>query len=151
MLLFFSLWTGLFLSFDLFLEEPAAALAEDLVIIANEAFPADSISPFDLMEIYTGHYVVFQRFKIRPLDQSDDQNIKKIFLQNVVQFTPDNYKAHWLKWTFKTGRQPPLVVSNPNEVIHMVQKDKNGIGYVWAHEVQNANGIKVLLKIPVKE
>jgi hypothetical protein len=150
-LCFLSLFIGLFLLLGVFLEEPSAVLAEDLVIIANEVFPADSISMFDLMEIYTGHYVVFKNFKIQPLDQTDDQRIKKAFLNKVVQFTPDGYKAHWLKWTFKTGRQPPLVVSNSIEVIHTVQKDKNGIGYVWAQDVENANGIKVLLKIPVNE
>ncbi len=128
---------------------PSSGFGEDIVVIANKAFPTDSINLLDLVEIYTGHYIVYQRFKILPLDQPDNEKIKRLFLANVMNFSLDGYKAHWQKWTFKTGRQPPMVVQDSKEVIRNVQKEPGGMGYVWDQDVQGVEGIKVLLKIPV--
>ncbi len=128
---------------------PSAGFGEEIAVIANKAFPADSINLLDLVEIYTGHYVVYQRFKIQPLDQSDKEVIKRIFLSNVMNFSLEGYKSHWQKWTFKTGRQPPTVVQDSKEVIQDVQKEPSGLGYVWSQDAQGVEGIKVILRIPV--
>jgi hypothetical protein len=128
---------------------PSTGFGEEIVVIANKAFPTDSINLLDLVEIYTGHYAVYQRFKILPLDQPDSEKIKRLFLANVMNFSLDGYRAHWQKWTFKTGRQPPMVVQDSKEVIRSVQKEAGGIGYVWDQDVQGTQGVKILLKIPV--
>jgi hypothetical protein len=130
---------------------PSDGFGEEIFVIANRAFPTTSINSLDLMEIYTGHYVVYQRFKIQPLDQPDEVKIKRLFLAKVMNFTLEGYKVHWQKWTFKTGRQPPMVVQDSKELIRAVQKEAGGMGYVWDRDAQGVEGIKVLLKIPVNE
>ena len=47
----------------------------------------------------------------------------------------------------KTGRRAPTIVSGSKDVIKRVQHDDDAIGYVWASELQKADGVKVILRL----
>jgi len=143
----FQLIVGLLLA-GILVGIPSTTFAEEIVVIANESFPTESISLIDVMSIYSGHFVVYKNTKVYPLDLPDNQRVKKIFLNKVVRYTPEAYRNHWLKWTFKTGRQAPAVMLDSEEVIQTVQKQYGALGYVWDREAQGIRGIKILLRIP---
>ncbi|MBI3994546.1 MAG: hypothetical protein HY349_01085 [Nitrospirae bacterium] len=124
-------------------EKPEKAI----VIIAGTRFPKDRLTPRELKAIYLGEINIVENLWIHPVDQRDDQPIRKRFLEKVIQMTRDRYIDHWNQRLFRSGGFTPLLKSDGREVIETVREQDGALGYLWADEARNETGIKILLTL----
>ncbi|OGV96351.1 MAG: hypothetical protein A3I04_01015 [Nitrospinae bacterium RIFCSPLOWO2_02_FULL_39_110] len=117
-----------------------------IVIIANNSFPRDSLTPSQIKEIYLGKMEIIDNIRIQFLDQKDSSSIKKDFLEKFMDFSISDYKVYWIKKIFKKGRTPPIVKDSSEEVIKAIKEEKSYIGYVWEEEIKNIKDVKILLR-----
>ena len=133
-----------------FLALGAEIQARELVIIANKAYPADSITLEVLKDIYLGEKTVERSVRILPVDQEDPM-IKKPFVERILGATVQKYDAYWFHKAFQDGVVPPVVREASPDVIQFLGREVGAIGYIWKTEALGKPGIKVLLTIEVGE
>jgi len=120
-----------------------------LAIIAGMNFPKDQMTIKDLRTIYLGETQLLKDLWIHPIDQRENQAIRKTFLEHVVNMTRDRYIAYWNQRLFSHGGFSPLLKNNSREVIETVRDQDGAVGYVWLEEARNESGIKVLLTLEI--
>lgn len=121
-------------------------IAKDIAVIAREDFPTETLSAYDVKQIYMGIKLFIGNTKLNPVDQSRRNSIKNLFLEKVMELNPVDYENYWLVRTFG-GVIPPSEKNSSSEVISSVLRNKNAIGYVWRDEAKT-EGVKILLVIP---
>ncbi|MFQ5454639.1 MAG: hypothetical protein ACE5EA_00365 [Nitrospirota bacterium] len=124
--------------------------AKTIAVIANVRYPKESVSIRDIKDIYTGDKLIDAGLKIKPVDQIDDTEIKKLFLKSVLHISISDYNSFWIQRLFQRGGIPPKIKEDSEDVIRFVSANDTGIGYVWLEEVEGKDKIKILLKIDVK-
>ncbi len=129
---------------------PAFAIADDIVVIANENYPANRLTLQSVKSIYLGEKEYERSVKIKPINQKDANLIKKEFIEKALSATVDVYRSYWLKKVFKEGAIPPPSKESSQEVIKTVIYEDGAVGYVWSEEAQRETGIKVLLIIKIE-
>lgn len=125
----------------------ARANAEDLVIIVNSGLGTNAVSLDDVREIYRGKIQFLAGKRLKPIDQSEDQEIRKIFLNDVLRLSKSDYTKHWMHLVFLEGTNAPVLRDDSATVIQTVKENEGAIGYVWASEAANVKGIKGVLTI----
>ena len=141
--------------------------AREVVIISHERYPAESVTPEFVKEIYLGKKTKEGPLRIQPINQKESA-IRDAFLRNVLRMSNDSYINYWFKKVYAEGGVPPKVKQSSREVIEMilaaseilprqkgsskevirhVQETIGAIGYVWKEEAVGVDGIKVLLTV----
>ena len=122
------------------------ALATEIAIIVNTNSPLTRLSVGEIADIYLGQKEVAGNVRLKPVDQSDKQEINAAFLEKILHMTHDAYVTYWNRRLFQEGGIPPSLKGNSKEVISTVKEKEGAIGYVWASEL-NAEGIRAILTI----
>ncbi|TAK09696.1 MAG: hypothetical protein EPO39_01825 [Candidatus Manganitrophaceae bacterium] len=138
---------SIFLIISVILFWTAQARAEDIVIIVNSNLNVSSISLDDVREVYRGKIQFLAGKRLKPIDQSEDQEIRKDFLTEVLRLSKSDYTKHWMHLVFLEGTNAPVLRDDSATVIQTVKESEGAIGYVWASEAVNAKGIKTILTI----
>lgn len=112
----------------------SAAFAEVAVIVHKSN--ADDLSPELIQRIFLGKTKGFPSAgKAVPLDLPQDTQSRADFLAKVVKKTQSQYTAYWAKLMFTGKGVPPKEADTANDVVTLVGKNPNMIGYVDASEV----------------
>lgn len=122
----------------------APVMAEEIAIIVNSRVDINSISPEDVREIYRGKIQFLAGKRLKPIDQSEDQEIRKVFLNGILQMSKSDYTRHWMHLVFLEGTNAPVLRDDSTAVIQAVRESEGAIGYVWSSEAANAKGVKVI-------
>jgi ABC-type phosphate transport system substrate-binding protein len=125
----------------------AQASAEDIAVIVNARLDVNAISLDDVREVYRGKIQFLSGKRLKPIDQSENQEIRKAFLTEVLRLSKSDYTKHWMHLVFLEGTNAPVLRDDSTGVIQAVQESEGGIGYVWASEAANAKGVKTILII----
>lgn len=128
----------------------ATAAPTDLIFLAADSAPFQSVSVEDLQNIYLGKKRVVAEFPVIAVDQSETEHIKLDFLKNVLHMTHADYRNQLLKRRFQEGAVTPKFVSNSTEALKFIRETKGAIGYVYQAEVGTLLGLKVLATVPTK-
>lgn len=129
----------------LFLAAPAGA--EDISIIVHPDLNIDSLSVKEVNAIYLGETEFLGKKRVKPIDQRENQEIRKIFLKDVLHISKTDYTRRWTHLIFMGGTTGPILKENSQEVIQLVQTLEGAIGYVWADEAAKAAGVKTVLTL----
>ncbi len=127
----------------------AQSNAEDMVVIVNSRLDVNSISLDDVRDIYQGKTQFLAGKRLKPIDQSEDQEIRKVFLADVLRLSKSDYTKHWMHLVFLEGTNAPVLRDDSAAVVQTVKETEGAIGYVWASEAANAKGIKMVLTIHI--
>lgn len=71
---------------------------------------------------------------------------RDIFYSNVTGKNSNQLKAYWSKQVFTGSGQPPKEAESPQEMVNLVSKNPNLLGYIDKTAVNSS--VKVLLSIP---
>jgi ABC-type phosphate transport system substrate-binding protein len=138
---------GLLFQMDLAAQENKKTAT--LAIIAGTNFPKDQMTKKELKTIYLGETQLLKDLWIHPVDQRENQPIRKNFLEQVVNMTRDRYIDYWNQRLFRYGGFSPLLKGNSREVIETIREQDGALGYVWLEETRNESGIKILLTLDI--
>jgi ABC-type phosphate transport system substrate-binding protein len=125
-----------------------AAETDDIAIIVNSKFPSDSLSIDDVREIYRSKLQFIGGTRIKAIDQREDQEIRSLFLDEVMHWTKTDYTKYWMHLVFMEGAVPPVKRDDGPAVIRTVQGSEGSIGYVWARDLAGVQGVKTVLTLP---
>lgn len=112
----------------------------DISIFISENNQLTSISQEELANLYLKKTDSINGIKVIPID-STDEKIYQEFYKKVVNKTPSQLHAYWMKQIYSGKKQPPKRLSN-SELQKEMQKNKKIIAY----SISPING-KVLLTI----
>jgi len=80
-----------------------------------------------------------------PLDLHSDDPVRKEFYQRVANRTPDYMLTYWTRLIFTGRGSPPDYVTNADEMLFAISRQKNAIGYIDAKHINKK--VKSLLII----
>ncbi|NVJ61476.1 MAG: hypothetical protein HWE27_13855 [Gammaproteobacteria bacterium] len=123
---------------------PAKILADDLVVVVNEANTTIAMSKAQVIDLFMGRYVAFPNGdKAAPVDSNDE--FRALFYQQLIGMSLARVNAYWSRIKF-TGRvRPPLMKSTTEDVVDFIEATSNSIGYLPASEV--TDGMRVIYRL----
>lgn len=121
------------------------AAAEMVVIVSNKN--ANSALNMDQTEkLFLGKVNAFPDGSTAiPMDLPKGAD-RDIFYSNVTGKNSNQLKAYWSKLVFTGSGQPPKEAESAQEMVNLISKNPNLLGYVDKTAVNNS--VKVLLSIP---
>ena len=123
-----------------------AAHAE-IVVIAHESSPLDSLNKSQVADIYLGRTTHLPGIgPVIPLDTSNDPNLRDDFYRRVTGKNSAQIKAHWARMYFTGRGSQPKEVEGPRELKSLITTHKNMIGYM--PKIEADSDLKVLYAQP---
>lgn len=119
------------------------AIAE-VVVIANPAVNASSITGEEIRKIYLGQNDTLpDGTKVAPVDLSEGSIQRSLFLKKFIGKDEFQFRSFWTRQLFTGKGRPPRVVASDTDVVRLVSQEKGLIGYVDSKAVTAK--VKVLL------
>ena len=124
-----------------------AEAPDDILVVAHQSVPLDTISLGDLKDIY-----LFKRRswtygdKIVPIHAARGSALRRDFRKFVMKMTVDEETRYWQIRKIQTGEGEPTVFAKP---LKAVFKLKNSVSYVYRSEFKTGVA-KVLRVIPTR-
>ncbi len=81
-----------------------------------------------------------------PLDQKSGTAVRDIFYRGATNKSASQLKAYWSRQVFTGQGQPPLSLSDNNQVKTLVANNPNMIGYIESSAVDDSVKVVLLLK-----
>jgi len=108
----------------------ASALA-DVVAVVSSKSPVTALSKSQTAEIFLGKRSRFPNGELAvPIDQAEGSPARDLFYNSLTGKSRAQLKAYWSKIIFTGRGQPPLAVSNSDEVKQRLADDPHAIGYI---------------------
>ena len=110
---------------------PAGAGELVIAVIGNPASPIKSLSPAQVMSLYTGRQdSAFDTFAPVPLDQPNGSDLRRDFYLSVTGQSETQINAFWARLAFSGRALPPRQMNDSAAIIKRVAGDAHAIGYV---------------------
>lgn len=133
------------LALALALALPVSARA-DLVLIVHPAAEAGGMTQKDAVNIYMGRLRAFPSGQAaQPLDLPADLPEKRQFYRQLVGKELADIDAYWARLLFSGRTKPPRAVRDQDEMLELVSRNPQAIGYVARSKVDGR--VKVVLEL----
>lgn len=107
----------------------------ELAVIVHKS-NTDTMSADHLQMIFLGKTKGFPTSgKAVPLDLPENSATRAVFLKSVAKKSPSQFTAYWAKLMFTGKGVPPKVVDTEADMVALVAKNPNIIGFVDAANV----------------
>lgn len=127
----------------------------EVVLIANSRSGIDKLTREEAINIFMGRYRKLpDGLAAHPLDLEVNSPIRRQFYRGLIDKTPEEIHAYWMRLVFAGRTTPPLTTKGVEEMLEMVAGDPQAIGYVERSElarIENgplARNIKIVLTLP---
>ena len=118
------------------------AFAEVAIIVHPSN--AATLSEGDIAKIYLGKSKKFPGGETAlALDKPAGEANRVAFIKNVVGKSETQYKSYWSRLIFTGKGVPPKIISSDAEVVNLVSRNPDMIGFVDASSV--SDGVKVIM------
>ena len=123
----------------------ASALA-DVVAVVSSKSPVTALSKSQTAAIFLGKASRFPNGELAvPIDQAEGSAARDQFYNNLTGKSPAQLKAYWSKIIFTGRGQPPLAVSDSDEVKQRLANNPQAIGYIEDGSMVVVNGGRSLI------
>ena len=109
---------------------PNAALAEDVVVIANKSVPDRSLSINDVKSIFLSKKIKWSNGSSIDFVTLKDDGTTKTFLETYVNKTPSQYNRYYRTLVFTGKGDMPRNFESENDLVRYVANTPGAIGYV---------------------
>lgn len=117
----------------------------DMVVIVSNSNGNTSLNKDDVERIFLGKLSTFPNNATAiPLDNTEA--MKSVFYQKVANKNMSQLRAYWSKMVFTSGGQPPKEVGSDSDVVDIVAKNPNTVGYIDKAHVTSA--VHVVFTVP---
>ena len=116
----------------LFLLAEPVACAGELIVIANNSVPVDSLDRTTISNIYMGNKTKWDNGETIRVVMLKKGPTHEMFAREIVGTTPAKLKNLWKKAIFGGTGRPPKIFKTDAEVIEYVASTGGAIGYVDA-------------------
>ena len=142
------IFIGTLIAQILFISMPSHSYARDtLYIIANAKNPTHSLSKQDIQNIFLGKIQSFPNGEpAKPVNLSKGSASREAFMKEILKKNERSWRSHWARLLFTGKGKPPKEYKSTQDIIDLVEKKQQAIGYIIGDIEKNTN-ITVLLKI----
>lgn len=113
------------------------------VVVVNRSNKMDTLSRSKLSLIYTRKVSRWPwGAETRPVDLAADSPLRKAFVRVVLRTSSDQLKLYWIDQKVNSNTDPPLEISDPEEVRSYVAANVGAVGYLPPESVDTS--VKVL-------
>lgn len=124
---------------------PAKGMA-DIVVIVNSANQVTELSQRQVIDLYMGRTSYFPNGgKLQRYDQPSNSTVRADFYYRITRKSVAAINAFWARLIFTGRASPPRVVADDIEMLEIVEKNPEAIGYI-AKEYLN-DRVTVVLEI----
>lgn len=103
-------------------------------IIVNKELTMETIDKETASSIYLGkksNWPNGSRIHVVILDQDE---INKLFMNDIIKKTPTQYKAYWNQLVFTGKGTPPISFKTSKEVVEYVKTNSGAIGFIESNQ-----------------
>lgn len=127
---------------------PGKGMAE-IVVIVNSANQVTELTQRQVIDLYMGRTSHFPNGqKLQRYDQPGSSNVRSDFYYRITQKSVAAINAYWARLIFTGRASPPREVADHLEMLEIVERNPNAIGYI-AKEFLN-DQVTVVLEIKAK-
>ncbi|HPW68782.1 MAG: substrate-binding domain-containing protein [Deltaproteobacteria bacterium] len=122
---------------------PAGHAASEVMVVANDSVPVESLSRDAVQEIFLGRKTRWsdgQKIVLATLKEGDDH---RDFLRMYVGKTPHQFQNYWKSQVFTGRGKAPDAFTSPDELAEFVANTPGAIGYLPQRAYQNQ--LKILM------
>lgn len=122
----------------------------DVVVIVHPDNPLQSLSPREVSDLYLGRSRAFrnagdkQSLAANIYEQADSP-LRDAFFRSLNGMGIRQLNAYWARLRFSGEVLPPPALPDSRSVVDTVRRDRLGIGYVHASEVDGS--VKIVLRL----
>ena len=120
----------------------------DIVIIANKAFPANSLSVGQVKRIFQKRMTNFKGKKVVPIHAKKNSKARQIFNQTVLGMSVADEQSYWQAEKVRSGTRPPAEFGNPLRAVFSVA---TSIGYCMKSQFNPAVAKQVVAFHPLNQ
>lgn len=126
---------------------PALAAQAEIIVVAHDACPIDTLSKPQIADIYLGRTTHLPGVgAIIPLDIGNDQELRDSFYRRITGKNAAQIRAHWARMYFTGRGVQPREVEDNHELKTLMTAHRNMIGYI--RKTEAAPSLKVLYVQP---
>jgi len=122
----------------------AAAAEQQLVLVTAVSCPADEISMLDIRKAYLGMGVELYGYPVRAYRLVGDEQVERVFFQNVMAMSRITYERRTLSLKLKYGTPGPREFNTSDELAEALRQRVCGIGYMWRDHATSYSSLKVV-------
>lgn len=107
----------------------------EMLVIANPRADISALTRAQVVDIYMGRNSTFPNG--RPaiaFDLKGDQPARSAFYQQLVSKSVAQINAYWARLLFTGSATPPMALKDTGTMLHMVQENRDAIGYIDSAE-----------------
>lgn len=123
------------------------ARAEAIVVVVGERTPLQQLSVQQVRNIFLGLTAFHEGIRTRPVAYSEHSRIMELFLEQVVEMGPKEYKSWWVRRIFREGDIPPIRAGSSADVLHHIMFNPGGIGFVFERDLKGDEHVRKVLRI----
>jgi hypothetical protein len=121
------------------------AVAEDrLVLLVGADSKITALTSVDVHKLFLGLTVVLNDQRLHPLRNDSDEQMRRIFFQNIVSMSESVYDRRMLALTLQQGRAAPPVLHTTKEVLDALSSDPDAVSFAWAADAEHDPRVRVL-------
>jgi len=125
----------------------SAAMAQDIVLVANKGVQISGIKDSDLRAIFTGEKTRFADGSHAVPVTLKGGPAHEVFLKNHVREDPDEFRAQWRKAVFTGQGAMPRTFDSEAALLQYVAATPGALGYVSRISPQGQDNVKCLLVV----
>ncbi len=130
---------------------PVASAAADLLIIANESVPVDTVTPHRLARIFLLEETRWPNGQpIVPVNREATSRTRQWFTRIVLNSSVRALTSYWNRMQFQ-GHMPPVVQESDRAVLGFVAHVPGAIGYIQDRGMSLPPGVRVVDRISTAE
>jgi ABC-type phosphate transport system substrate-binding protein len=115
-----------------------------LVLVTHVDSPIENLSNLELRKIYLGIAIRVDGEAIRAIRNLSDEQLDRIFLQNIVAMSERSYERRLLSFTMKYGRPRPDEIHDTNTLVERLSANPYAISYMWSTDADAEKELKIL-------
>lgn len=124
----------------------AAGAHAEIVVIVNSKNPTTSLNATQVERLFLGKSSSFpDGAAALPIDQPKGAERDQFYLKATGK-TASQLKAYWSKMVFTGAGQPPQEIESAQDVVDLVAKNPNVLGYIEKSAVNSS--VRVVYSLP---
>lgn len=122
----------------------ALAARADVYVVVHAANPVRSLSHKELVDLYMGRSRVFPHGDLAlPFDLARDSALRERFYRGLTGMSLAQVNSYWSRLMFTGQTLPPAALQTEAEVMAIVKRNSNAIGYLGTEPADR--GLRVVL------
>lgn len=117
----------------------------DVAVVVGAESPLSSVSADIAKDVFLKKVDNIEGHKVIPIDLPKENPAYESFYQKIANKTSDQLLAYWSRLIFTGKSAPPQVASSPEELVFLLSRNPDLIGYI--PEEQVSAELKVVLKV----